>query len=84
MPKAKTPDVTYTTITIDEKEAEALLAVLSQAADFCEHHGADRDLVKRLKAAIDKLTANRDTAVRCAASLHDHLTHFGRGDRDRK
>jgi hypothetical protein len=84
MPKAKTPDVTNATITIDEKEAEALLAVLSQAADFCEQHGADRDLVKRLKAAIDKLTANRDTAVGRAASLHDHLTHFGRGDRDRK
>jgi hypothetical protein len=30
MLKAKTPDVTYATIAIDEKEAEALLAVLSR------------------------------------------------------
>jgi hypothetical protein len=84
MSKAKTPDGTYATITIDEKEAEALLAVLSRASDFCEQHGADRDLVERLKAAMDKLTANRDSAVGRAASLHNHLTYFGKGDQGRK
>jgi hypothetical protein len=78
-PKAKTPDVT-----IDGKEAEALLAVLSRTADFCEEHGADRDLVKRLKAAIDKLTADRDMAVGRAASLRNHLSDFGKGGRGRK
>jgi hypothetical protein len=58
--------------------------VLSRAADFCEQHGSDRDLVKRLKAVIDKLTADRDTAVGRAASLRNHLSHFGKGGRGRK
>jgi hypothetical protein len=74
MPDAKTPDVT-----IDGREAEALLAVLSRAADFCEGHGADCDLVERLKAVIDKLTIDRDTAVGRAASLRNHLSDFSKG-----
>jgi hypothetical protein len=45
---------------------------------------ADRDLVKRLKTAIDKLTADRDTAVGRAALLRNHLSHFGKGARGRK
>jgi hypothetical protein len=71
-----TPDVT-----IEWREAEALLAVLSRAADFCERHGADRDLVKRLKAVIDKLTADRDTAVGRATSLRNQLSRFSKGSR---
>jgi hypothetical protein len=79
LPKAKRAEVT-----IDGKEAEELLAVLSRAADSCEQHGADRDLLKRLKGAIDKLTVDRDTAVASAASLRKHLSHFGKGSRGRK
>jgi hypothetical protein len=74
MPDAKMPDVT-----IDGKEAEALLAVLSRAADFCEGHDADCDLVERLKVAINKLTVDRDTAVGRAASLRNHLSDFSKG-----
>jgi hypothetical protein len=76
MPDAKTPDVM-----IDGKEAETLLAVLSRAAEFCEGHGADRDMVKRLKAVIDRLKADRDTAVGRAASLRNHLSDFSKGGR---
>jgi hypothetical protein len=74
MPDAMAPDVT-----IDGNEAEALLAVLSRAADFCEGHGADCDLVERLKAVIDKLTVDRDTAVGRAVSLRNHLSDFSKG-----
>jgi hypothetical protein len=81
MPKAKTPDVTYVTITIDEKEAEALFAVLSQAADFCEQHGAHRDLVKRLKAASDGQSRQGGRARRIATQSPHALRQ---GDRDRK
>jgi hypothetical protein len=74
MPKAKTPDVT-----IDGREAEAFLEILSRAADFYERHGADCDLVERLMVMTDKLTADRDTAVGCAASLRNHLSDFSKG-----